>query len=139
MTETKPSLPEILQDLQQLANRILLGARSLTQFQDVLKDDQVKLVLDSAEDIIRQLEPALAHNDPNSENPVETKKCRHDIRNQLAVIRGFTDLMAMECPDDHPAASLLEDLMNCSDKMVEDLEQVVGKSPEEGPQDPFAS
>ncbi len=138
MTGTKLPLPEILQDLHQLAVRILSGARSLSQLLDVLNADQVKLVTDSAESIMEELKPALSHDTPGELNPIETKKCRHDIRNQLAVIRGFTDLMLMECPEDHAVCSTLEDLMDCSDKMVEDLEQVCNKSPE-GPQDPFAS
>lgn len=138
MTGTKPPLPEILQDLHQLAHRILSGTRSLSQHLDVLNPDQVKLVTDSAESIMREMEPALAHNNPGEPNPIETKKSRHDIRNQLAVIRGFADLMYMESPEGHPVCPILEEIMDCSDKMVEDLEQVCNKSAD-GPSDPFAS
>ena len=59
---------------------------------------------------------------PDNGNLLLDREIRHDLRNRVAVVKGFSDLMRMEAPDDHPSARVLDQIIGRSREFVDLLD-----------------
>lgn len=66
---------------------------------------------------------------PESPDPLGSRELRHDLRNKVAVVKGFSDLMRMDLSPNHRWANLLDRLIMLSDQFVEVLDSARDRSP----------
>jgi signal transduction histidine kinase len=52
------------------------------------------------------------------------ERFRHDFRNQLAIIRGFSEILIAEAPSDHPFRRDFEEIHKAAGTALELLESI---------------
>ena len=130
MTTAQPQIPVSIQQLAQLVQQMQQMGEYLPPFEAVLTAENVAFVRDGATDLAHKL-----HNmwqscltsvgpDGTAPNPLECKDLRHDLRNNVAVVRGFSDLMMMDVPEGHQITPVLDHLRVLSDQFVQVLDAV---------------
>lgn len=132
MISTNHPQSEILHTLNQLALQICQRVQDLSTHSALLDPEQLTHISESAQAV-------KAGVDTSAGATLDNKETRHDIRNQLAVIRGFSDLLQLENPPSHPATPILEDLISYCDEMVTSLDALTEASGDHKVQDPFAN
>jgi len=128
-----------LRELAQLAIQIQTGSQDLTSYELVLGDANISYVQIGAAQILQtvhNLMRASITTDTNV-NPLFTRDVRHNLRNQIAVVKGFSDLMKMDLPENHPAQSKLSRIGDRAMQFVEVLDFI--KETAENAQLPMAS
>jgi len=108
-----PALRQLAVQMQQLGDH-------LPPFSSVLGAENVAYVRDTSGAMIRKLDE-LAKGDGN---PLQDKDVRHDLRNQVAVVKGFSDLMRMELPAGHAVVPSVRQLIAVSDQFIAALDTV---------------
>ncbi len=114
-----------LRRLAQLAIQVQTGARELIGYELLLGDENVGYVhtgacsmVDSIQNLMRTEAAA------DGDNPLFSQDVRHDLRNQVAVVKGFSDLMRMDLPVNHTVHHMLERLTLRTAEFVEILDSI---------------
>tara|TARA_R110002096_G_scaffold206192_10_gene392388 strand:- start:6255 stop:6581 length:327 start_codon:yes stop_codon:yes gene_type:complete len=96
----------------------------------MLGDEHITYVREAAMGMLQKLHAmmhacvSMSTNGQEVVNPLENKDERHDMRNQVAVVRGFSDLMLMDVPPGHQSAQILDHLRNLADSYCGVLDQI---------------
>ncbi len=136
MTPTNDPVPPILYQLWNLSAQIQQTAEHLPQYQQQLGEEHIAYVREASYGILQSLHGmmqscvAMATEGKTVVNPLEDREGRHDMRNQIAVVKGFSDLMMMDVDRSHPAMQVLDHLRTLSDQYCSLLDSV--KSPDSG-------
>lgn len=85
-----------------------------------LGDDGVGFVMGSSADLHRSVSQLASERQGG--NLLESRELRHDLRNKVAVIKGFCDLMCMDLAQGGHWARILSRLMELSDLFVSQLD-----------------
>ena len=114
-----------LRRLSQLAIQIQAGAQDLIGYELFFGEENIGYVhtgansmLDSVHNLMRSAVES------ETGNPLLSQDARHDLRNQVAIVKGFADLMKMDLPTNHPARTMLDRLTERSTDFVEILDQI---------------
>lgn len=110
----------VLPSLQQLTAQMRQLGEHLPPFTGVLDADNIAFVRYTSAAIVKSLETLAA----KPGNPLEDRDVRHDLRNQVAVVKGFADLMMMDIPSSHAVAPSLKQLGILADQFVTQLDSV---------------
>ena len=130
MSPTQPQIPQSIQQLAQLVQQMQQMAEYLPPFESILTQENIAFVHDGATDLAQKLhnmwQACITSVGPNGSapNPLECKDLRHDLRNNVAVVRGFSDLMLMDVPTGHEVIPVLDHLRVLSDHFVSILDSV---------------
>jgi len=108
-----------LHSLAEIASRIRASSFCLEHSDESLDPENVGFVVDTARSMDEQL-----NSSAESSDPLQSKELRHDLRNLVSVIRGFSDLMRMEVTEGGPEAQALDEIVELSDRFVSELDQV---------------
>lgn len=108
-----PALRQLAVQMQQLGDH-------LPPFSAVLGAENVAYVRDTSVAMVRKLDELST----KGGNPLQDKDVRHDLRNQVAVVKGFSDLMRMELPAGHAVVPSVRQLIAVSDQFVIALDTV---------------
>ncbi len=76
----------------------------------------------SADQMHQRLLEIASHDSAEQESRLRDREVRHDFRNILASVRGFTDLILMEEDVPENLATGLKEICDCSNKFVEWLD-----------------
>ncbi len=117
-----------LHQLSQLTVQIQSASQDLVGYEIFFGEDNVDYVQSGAESMMAAIQGLLA--DDNGVNLLADREIRHDLRNKVAVVKGFSDLMKMDLPESHSANGMLERLTSRCSEFIVILDRV--KS-EEGP------
>jgi hypothetical protein len=110
-----PALRQLAVQMQQLGDH-------LPPFAAVLGADNVAYVRDSSGSLVRMVEELAGRGG----NPLQDKEVRHDLRNLVAVVKGFSDLMRMDLPASHAVSPSVRQLISLSDQFIAALDTVRG-------------
>ena len=110
----------VLPTLRQLTVQMRQLGDHLPPFAGVLDPENIAYVRDTSTAIITVLDGLAAQ--PG--NPLEDREVRHDLRNQVAVVKGFSDLMMMDITPSHTVAPALKQLGALADQFVAQLDTV---------------
>lgn len=127
---SNPQIPNSLQQLAQLAQVLQQHASVLSAYRADFGSEHIGYVIDTSASILGKLQnmmqSCLAAVPPGgvARNPMVCKDARHDMRNLIAVVKGFSELMQMDGGPSHPADQNLQSLRTLSDQFVQILDQV---------------
>lgn len=130
MAPAHDPVPPILHQLWNLSSQIHQTSDYLPHHRALLGDEHIAYVRDAALGMLQKLHAmmhscvSMSSNGQEIVNPLENKEERHDMRNQVAVVRGFSDLMLMDAPEGHQASQILEHLRNLADSYCSVLDQI---------------
>ena len=114
-----PSLKQLTIQMRQLGDH-------LPPYSGVLDPDNIAYVRDTSAALIGVLDGLAA----KPGNPLEDREIRHDLRNQVAVVKGFSDLMMMDLTPSHIVAPALKQIGMLADQFVAQLDSVKQESGE---------
>lgn len=124
-------IPNSLHQLTALAQQMQQHAAVLPPHVADFGDEHIGYVVDTSGSILEKLQnmmqSCLSAGGPIA-NPLESREIRHDMRNLIAVIKGFSELMQMDANAEHPANNSLTTLRTLSDQFVEILDQIKATS-----------
>lgn len=106
-------LRQLAIDLRSASDHLAKGAADLGA-------ENVEFVVNAAVDLESVMAELAGRG--GAENPLESRELRHDLRNKVAIVKGFSDLMLMDADPAGPWASLLNRLMQLSDHYVDLLD-----------------
>ncbi len=135
MNHPQDPVPPILHQLWNLSAQIQHTGDYLPPHRELLGDEHITYVRDAAVGMLQKLQAmmqhcvALATTGQPVTNPLENKDERHDMRNQIAVVRGFSDLMLMDVPHGHQAGAILVHLRDLADHYCQVLDQIKAHEP----------
>ena len=67
----------------------------------------------------------------SNRNLLLDQEIRHDLRNKVAVVKGFSDLMLDDAPDGHPSIQVLDQIVARSRQFVGVLDQAKAEASED--------
>lgn len=111
-----------LLQLRQLSTDLRGAGDLLAHGSAELGEDNVEFVVNAAVDLESIMNELTQR--AGAENPLESRQLRHDLRNKVAIVKGFSDLMQMDASPSGPWAGILARLMDVSDKFVDLLDTV---------------
>jgi hypothetical protein len=103
-----PSPSGSLSQLSQLTIQIHTAALDLNGYDLFFGSENAAYAVEGAEAMLGILQNLLRG--PQPEVVLGCRETRHDFRNKLAVVKGFSDLMRMDLPPSHPAGIVLDRL-----------------------------
>ena len=103
-----PLFANPLAQLSQLTIQIHSAALDLTSYESFFGAENTGFVLEGAQSMMVALQDILRSSEP--ETLLGGREIRHDFRNKLAVVKGFSDLMKMDLPESHSSLMLLHRL-----------------------------
>ena len=124
-------IPHALHQLTGLTQQMQQHSTVLPPFTADFGAEHIGYVVDTSASILDKLQnimqSCLSAGSPIA-NPLENKEIRHDMRNLIAVVKGFSELMQMDVDASHPAYATLATLRTLSDQFVEVLDQIKASS-----------
>ncbi len=126
-----------LHELAQVASQIQSGVTSLTDYKIMLDDENVSFVEEGASRMINRVHDLMRDTITAEDDgdPLFCRDIRHDLRNQIAVVKGFSELIRLDLPNNHVASSTLDRISKRSRRFVEILDEARDRS--EGPMTAF--
>ena len=128
-------IPHVLHQLAGLAQQMQQHAAVLPPHAAEFGDEHIGYVVDTSASILEKLQnmmqSCISTATPGVEapNPMASKEIRHDMRNLIAVVKGFSELMQMDASAGHPANNSLTTLRTLSDQFVALLDDIKASSP----------
>ncbi|MEM1294207.1 MAG: hypothetical protein AAGH89_02510 [Verrucomicrobiota bacterium] len=115
-----------LRQLAQLSIQVQTGAKDLVGYELLLGEENISYVHSGAESMVETVQNLIRCCGSNGSegNPLMSQDVRHDLRNQVAVVKGFTDLMKMDLPAEHTVQSMLGGLSSKTKEFVEVLDSI---------------
>ena len=114
----------VLPTLKQLTLQMRQLGEHLPPYAGVLDPDNIAYIRDTSAALIGVLDGLSV----KSGNPLGDRDVRHDLRNQVAVVKGFADLMMMDITPAHVVAPALKQLGVLADQFVAQLDSVKQES-----------
>jgi hypothetical protein len=99
---------QTVRQLAQLAVFIQASASELSGYEMFFGAENVSYIREGAGRMVRMVGEALGTS--LEKGPGMNKEQRHDLRNHVAVVKGFSDLILMDLPSEHSARYQLEEL-----------------------------
>ena len=130
-------IPQSLHQLAHLSQQIRQQASELPAYSRDFGGEHIRYVMDTSVSIgeklrnIAQTCLAAASSGSAPINPLVNRDVRHDMRNLIAVVKGFSELMQMDISPGHPADTALRALCKMSDEFVIVLDQIKANSGED--------
>lgn len=127
-------VPHVLHQLAGLAQQMQQHAAELPPYTSEFGDEHIGYVVESSASILSKLQnmmqSCLSAAAPGTvaPNPMVNKDIRHDMRNMIAVVKGFSELMQMDAGAGHPANGSLSTLRTLSDQFVSLLDDIKASS-----------
>ncbi len=122
----------LFQTLRLISVQIQQLGEHLSPFNAELGEDNTGHVRRTSASLLAALDELSAR--PGA--PFEDREVRHDLRNQIAVVKGFAELMQLEVGMAHVVSPSLRQIVLLSDEFVAALNAV--RSPAEGTSTLFA-
>lgn len=114
-----------LRQLAQLSIQVQTEAKELVGYELLLGEENISYVHSGAASMVETIQNLIRTSSGASDaNPLVSQDVRHDLRNQVAVVKGFTDLMRMDLPEEHSAQTMLGDLSAKTKEFVEVLDSI---------------
>jgi len=112
---------QIIRQIAQLSVLLQSAAHELSDFAVFFGAENVSHIRTGAADLVRASGGLLtAHTETGAGL---SRDLRHDLRNHVAVVKGFADLILMDLPRNHSARGMLENLSRQSLDFVALLDQ----------------
>ncbi|MFT5467501.1 MAG: signal transduction histidine kinase [Verrucomicrobiales bacterium] len=113
-----------LRDLAQVAIQVQADAQALIGFELYFGEENIGYVHFGANSMLESIHNLMRESLKSAKNGnlLLDREIRHDLRNRVAVVKGFSDLMRMEAPDDHPSAEVLDQIIKRSRHFVDMLD-----------------
>ncbi len=113
-----------LSHLRSMAEQLDLLSGHLVPFAEELDADNVQFVRGAAEALVKELEAMEARASVSGweQHPLSDREARHDVRNRIAVVSGFSDLMLMDVSGTHVTAAPLRELRSIAGEFVKELD-----------------
>lgn len=130
MNPSQDPIPHVLHQLMHITTQMQQTGEHLPPYVELFGDEHIGYVRNGSKAIAETLQNMMqscitvANGGPGAANPLECKDARHDMRNQVAVVKGFSDLMLMDVDNTHPSAPVLDHLRKLSDQFVRLLDQI---------------
>lgn len=114
-----------LRDLAQVAIQVQADAQALIGFELYFGEENIGYVQFGSNSMLESIHNLMRESlsSPKNGNLLLDREIRHDLRNRVAVVKGFSDLMRMEAPDNHPSAEVLDKIINRSRDFVDMLDR----------------
>ena len=113
-----------LRKLSELASQIRTHAQDLAGYELILGDENIFYAQSGADTVTETIQNLLRASfaSSSSDSPLFTREVRHDLRNHIAVVKGFSDLMMMDVPPEHPSVATLQQVLASARDFVEVLD-----------------
>lgn len=114
----------LLRDLAQVAIQVQADAQNLIGHELLLNEENIGYVRFGASSLLESVHNLMRSSlQPQSPGePLLDREIRHDLRNKVAVVKGFSDLMRMDSPEDHQVSRVLDGIIERSRQFVEVLD-----------------
>jgi len=109
MTANPVTIPPTLMQLGQMAYQLQQLSGQLSSHQHSLEAEFVGYVQEGSANLLNKLHE-LANQcmrESSGVDPLDDRRVRHDVKNLMAVPKGFTDLLLLDIQEANPAVSLL--------------------------------
>ncbi len=114
-----------LRQLAQISIQVQTGAKELVGYELLLGEESISYVHSGAASMVESIQNLVRNSAGSPDvNPLFSQDVRHDLRNQVAVVKGFTDLMRMDLPEEHSVQEMLGDLSSKTKEFVEVLDSI---------------
>lgn len=114
-----------LRELAQIAIQVQSDAQQLIGFELYFGEENIGYVHFGANSILESIHNLMRESlsSTSDDNLLYDQEIRHDLRNKVAVVKGFSDLMRMDVPDAHPSSPVLDQIIGRSVEFVDVLDQ----------------
>jgi len=122
-----------LHELAQVATQIQSGVEDLSGYKPLLGDENVNYVEEGTHNMMNRVHSIMRDiiTKADDDNPLFCRDIRHDLRNQIAVVKGFSELIRLDLPNSHVASSTLDRISKRSREFVAILDEARDRA--EGP------
>ncbi len=115
-----------LRQLAQVTLQVQSEANELLGYELLLGEENISFVVIGAKSMVETVQNLMASSAGGNgeENPLLSQDVRHDLRNQVAVVKGFSELMKMDLPSDHDMEGMLGSIGQLTRDFVEILDSM---------------
>lgn len=119
-----------IHELAQIASQIQSGVTDLSGYKNLLGDENVNYVEEGATNMMSRVHSIVRATitGEDEDNPLFSRDVRHDLRNHIAVVKGFSELIRLDLPNSHVASACLDRISKRSRQFVEILDQARDRS-----------
>ncbi|MFT5465599.1 MAG: signal transduction histidine kinase [Verrucomicrobiales bacterium] len=127
-------IPHVLHQLAGLTQQMQQHAALLPAHTAEFGDEHIGYVVDTSANILGKIQNLMQSclntvaSGSIAPNPMANKDVRHDMRNLIAVVKGFSELMQMDAAPDHPLYNTFSTLRTLSDQFVALLDDIKASS-----------
>lgn len=109
MTANPVTIPPTLMQLGQMAYQLQQLASQLSAHHHSLDAEFVGYVQEGSANLLNKLHELANRcvHEQNATDPLDDRRVRHDVKNIMAVPKGFTDLLIIDIEEGHPAVNTL--------------------------------
>lgn len=130
-----------MKELTHLAIRMKSVSEQLTGHELVLSDEGVSHINVASEDILQMLHNLTREAVTSDISPLLDREIRHDIRNRLAAVKGFADVMQMDLVEGHVTKPVLQEISGLGgrfDQVLDEVKEAASEPSRDGVQDGLA-
>ncbi len=102
----------VVQQLNQLSLQILAESDGLTGYEPIFGQENVDYLRSGSHAMAGTLSELSHATGPEVFQQLKCREFRHTLRNRLAVVKGFADLMKMDLPANHSGYAVLSRISN---------------------------